>query len=267
VNEIGAKVQELVESLHSKVVIGQTPNDFPFVLTNYLLFLFIAIGLALLFFYVASRGERGGLVPKGRITNMAEMLVEFVRDGIAVEIIGPDGRKYFPFIGTVFVFIVFNNILGLIPGAKPGTGTMGVTVAIALLVFITFNAVGIKEQGFFKYLKNLVPHGVPWWIAWLVWLLEVISLILRPFTLSIRLFANMFAGHIILGVFAILVEAATLPLIEHMSVQTVAGALPAIVWMILLISLYALEVLVAFIQAYVFTLLTTVYIGAAVNEH
>jgi F-type H+-transporting ATPase subunit a len=108
---------------------------------------------------------------------------------------------------------------------------------------------------------------VPWWIAWLVWIIEVISLLLRPITLSVRLFANMYAGHIVLGVFAIMTSLAVEPIFEHLSGGTIAGALPAIVWLALLTMLYLLEVLVAFIQAYVFTLLTSVYISQAISEH
>jgi F-type H+-transporting ATPase subunit a len=168
---------------------------------------------------------------------------------------------------------LFNNLLGLIPGSKPGTGSLGVTISVGIIVFVFFNGAGFREQGFWGYVTSLVPAGVPGWIAPLVWLIEFVSLLLRPVTLAVRLFANMYAGHIILGVFAILVELALEPLIH--AIQTgqglgggvVLSAVPAVVWMALLIALYALEVLVAFIQAYVFALLTTVYISSAVHEH
>lgn len=265
---LGPKVEELIGSLQSFDIFQAGPY---FSLTSYLLFMLIGIGLLVIFFVVAKRGL--GLVPKGRITNLAEVLVDYVRKEIATEIIGHGAEKYFPFIATIFFFVLFNNLLGLIPGSKPGTGSLGITITLGLIVFVYFNMEGFKAQGFGGYAKSLVPAGVPGWISPLVWLIEFVSLLLRPITLAVRLFANMYAGHIILGVFAILVELAVEPLIH--AIQTGAGlgggvllsSLPAFVWMALLVALYALEVLVAFIQAYVFTLLTTVYIGSAVHEH
>jgi F-type H+-transporting ATPase subunit a len=186
--------------------------------------------------------------------------------------IGHDGPKYFPFLATMFFFILMNNILGLIPGCKPGTGTMGITVALSTTVFIFFNAVGFKNQGFIGYLKSFSPKGVPFPINILVWAIEVFSAFLRIFTLAVRLFANMYAGHIILGIFAILTALFTEPLIEALRAGHATGgaflsALPSIGWLTLMIALYFLEVLVAFVQAYVFTILSAVYIGAAAHEH
>jgi F-type H+-transporting ATPase subunit a len=267
VEELGPKVEELIAGLKSFDVIAINPY---FSVTSYLIFMLIAVGLLVTFFVVARRGL--GLVPKGRITNMAEAMVSFVRNDIASEVIGHGSEKYLPFIATVFFFVLFNNLLGLFPGSKPGTGSLGITITIGIIVFVMFNTFGIREQGVLGYFKSLVPAGVPGWVAPLVWIIEFVSLLLRPITLAVRLFANMFAGHIILGVFAILVELAVEPLIHAIQTGGSIGgpalsALPAIVWMALLIALYALEVLVAFIQAYVFTLLTTVYIGSAVHEH
>lgn len=265
--ELGTKVEHLIAGLKSFDLFAAAPM---FSLTNYLLFMLIAMVIIVGFFYMAKPGL--GLVPRGRAANLLESLVEFARKDIAEEIIGHGSEKYFPFIATIFFFVLFNNLLGLIPGGKPGTGSLGITLAIGIIVFVFFNGAGFKEQGVFGYLKGLVPHGVPGWISPLVWLIEFVSLLLRPITLAVRLFANMYAGHIILGVFAILVELAVHPLIEAVSTGhgiggAVLAALPGIVWMALLTALYALEVLVAFIQAYVFTLLTTVYIGSAVHEH
>jgi F-type H+-transporting ATPase subunit a len=185
--------------------------------------------------------------------------------------IGHDGTKYFPFLATVGLFILANNIIGLIPGCKPGTGTMGVTVALSTTVFIFFNSVGFKNQGLWGYIKSFAPAGVPFPINLIVWLIEVFSAFLRIFTLAVRLFANMYAGHIILGIFALLAALFTEPLIH--AIQTgqnvggaAVGALPAIGWIVLMTALYLLEVLVAFVQAYVFTILSAVYIGAAAHS-
>ena len=263
--KLGEEVNHLLDSLLSKPMVGTELATF----TNYLFFFVIGAVILLSVMFYAKR--KAALVPEGRFYNMVEAGVEFIRNDVAVEIIGPEGRKYFPFIGTVFFFILIQNLIGLVPGSKPGTGTMGVSVALAITVFVYFNAVGIKAQGGIAYLKGLVPHGVPWWIAWLVWLLEVISMFMRPFTLSVRLFANMYAGHIVLGIFAILTALGVEQLMEAISEPALGGvavgAVSTVAWMTLLIGLYLLELLVAFIQAYVFTLLTTVYISQAVHEH
>ncbi|NTU70551.1 MAG: F0F1 ATP synthase subunit A [Coriobacteriia bacterium] len=239
-------------------------------MTNYIFFLLISIVMLSVVLFIAVK--KLALVPKNKLSNAVEALAQFVRDDIAVAMIGHDGTKYFPFLATIFFFILMNNILGLIPGAKPGTGTMGVTVALSTTVFIFFNAVGFKNQGAWGYIKSFSPKGVPFPINLIVWFIEVFSAFLRIFTLAVRLFANMYAGHIILGIFAILTALFTEPLIE--AIQTghniggaALGALPAIGWLMLMTALYALEVLVAFVQAYVFTILSAVYIGAAAHEH
>jgi F-type H+-transporting ATPase subunit a len=173
----------------------------------------------------------------------------------------------------MFAFILINNLVGLVPGARPGTGTMGVTVALSTTVFIFFNWVGVKNQGAWTYIKSFSPHGVPFPINLVVWVIEVFSACLRIFTLAVRLFANMYAGHIILGIFATLTALFAEPLVEAITTSghpigaAAVGALPSIGWLILMTALYMLEVLVAFVQAYVFTMLTTVYIGLAAHEH
>jgi F-type H+-transporting ATPase subunit a len=262
---------KLLHDLGTLNINGHTYSQGQFVMTNYLFFLFVAIAMLSIVMFIAIRNL--SLVPKNKLSNAVEALAEFVRNDIAVAMIGHDGTKYFPFLATIFFFILMNNILGLIPGCKPGTGTMGVTVALSTAVFIMFNAVGFKNQGFWGYLKSFSPPGLPPGVSQLVWVIEVFSSFLRIFTLAVRLFANMFAGHIILGIFAILTALFTEPLIH--AIQTgqgvggaAVGALPAIGWIFLMTALYLLEVLVAGVQAYVFTILSAVYIGAAAHaEH
>jgi F-type H+-transporting ATPase subunit a len=263
-------VEELLHFLGTSNVNGHPYSPFELVFTNYTFFLFISIVMLSVVIFIAVRNLR--LVPTHKLSNAVEALAQFVRDDIATSMIGHTGPKYFPFLATVFFFILINNILGLIPGCKPGTGTMGVTVALSTTVFIFFNTVGIKQQGLWGYVKSFSPKGIPFPINLIVWLIEVFSALLRIFTLAVRLFANMYAGHIILGIFAILTALFTEPLIEAIATGhgiggAAVGALPAIGWLTLMTALYALEVLVAFVQAYVFTILSAVYIGAAVNEH
>ncbi len=265
-----AEVEHLLHSLSTLNVNGQEYTTSDFVLSNYIFFMSIALITLMIIMFVAVKGLK--MVPDSKVSNAVEALAQFVRDDIAGAMIPHGGKNYFPFLGTLFFFILSNNIIGLIPGCKPGTGTMGVTVALSTIVFVYFNFVGFKNQGFLGYMKSFVPHGVPLVVAPIIWVIEVFSAFLRIFTLAVRLFANMYAGHIILGIFAILTTLFTEPLIEALSAgqpfgAAAAGALPSIGWLALMTALYLLEVLVAFVQAYVFTLLSAVYIGAAAEAH
>jgi F-type H+-transporting ATPase subunit a len=264
VEHFGEEIEQLLEFLRSHdMVVGPLP------LTNYLIFMFIAVVVTLVVLFTAR--SKAALVPKGRFYNFIELIVEFVRNDVAVANIGPEGTKYFPFLGTVFFFILINNVIGTIPLGKPGTGTMGVTVALAIIVFVMFNAFGIQKKGWGGYFKGIVPHGVPGVLWPVIWVIEVISMLVRPFTLSIRLFANMYAGHIVLGIFSILTGIAAEQVIHgitHAGIADIAiGGIAAFAWMLLLTALYLLEIGVAVLQAYIFTLLTTVYISLAVAEH
>ena len=238
-------------------------------ISNYIIFL--SLGTVILLAILLAARAQVALKPKGRFYNLIEFLVEFVRNDLAIANIGPDGAKYFPFLGTVFFFITLNNLIGTVPGMKPGTGTMGVTVALALFAFIYFNAAGMQKRGVGGYIKGIVPHGVPGMLWPVIWVIEVISLFVRPFTLSIRLFANMYAGHIVLGIFSILTSIGVEQVISGIQGAGVAniaiGGIATVAWMLLLTALYLLEIGVAILQAYIFTLLTTVYISLAVSEH
>jgi F-type H+-transporting ATPase subunit a len=265
VDKLGSLVSTLLEELKPMTLSGHPLSQTSVALTNYSFFLLVAMVLVLVFFAAATMRTRAALarrdyVPRG-VANVAEWGVEFVRDGICVDVMGPEGRKYFPFIGTIFFFILFNNVLGLIPGLKPGTGTMGTTVTWAIMVFIVYNWIGIKKHGLVKYLKSFFPKGAPPGIREFVGVLEIISHFIRPLTLSVRLYANMYAGHVVLGIFSIFVVL----LLEAPGVAKAITVLP----LMLQIAMYAFEAFVAFIQAYVFTILTSVYIGIALSadEH
>lgn len=260
--ELPAEVDHLLHFLSSQPA-WETQNGF--VITNYIFFMFIAIAILALVMWIAVKNLK--MVPDSKISNGVEALAQFVRDDIAGAMIAHNSGKHFPFLATVFFFILINNLVGLVPGAKPGTGTMGVTVALSLSVFIYFNYVGFKNQGFFGYLKSFSPHGVPFPVNLIVWFIEVFSAFLRIFTLAVRLFANMYAGHIILGIFAILTSLFAEAAIESLTFEHLTGALPSIGWLALMTALYLLEVLVAFVQAYVFTLLSAVYVGQAAEAH
>ena len=201
--------------------------------------------------------------PRG-VRNLAESSVEFIENGVIMQTMGRDGLGWTPFMLTLFLFIYLCNVPGIIPFFQmPATARMAIPASLALLVWVVYNGAGIKHQGIGGYFKSvLFPPGVPKALYVLVTPIEFISaIIVRPFSLAVRLFANMLAGHILLVTFALLSES----LFQAKDKILIPfGVLP----MFMLIFLTGFEVLVAFLQAYIFTILTAVYIGGAVHpEH
>lgn len=158
-----------------------------------------------------------------------------------------------PFLATLFFFILISNFVGLIPGCKTPTGTISVTWALATISFIYFNVWGIKAKGGLGYLKSFAPAGLPKVMVPIIWFLELISTCIRWLTLAVRLYGNMFAGHMVLGIFALASSVFLTCGIQALDPLTGVLSLP---WFLLLIAMYALETLVAFLQAYVFTVLS-----------
>jgi F-type H+-transporting ATPase subunit a len=234
--------------------------DGPLAINKTVLIYLIAVALTLVFFVAAARKQ--ALVPRG-VQNMAEASIDFIRESVILQTIGPEGMVYLPFLTTMFFFILFINIFEVIPLIQfPGNARMAVPFLLALLVWVIFNFVGIAKQGFFGYVKNsLIPPGVPKFLLPLVALIEFVStFFVRPFSQAVRLFANMLAGHLILVTFAVLTSA-----MLGGAVFLKAGfVLP----LALLIALTAFEVLVSLLQAFIFTILTAVYIGTSLHpEH
>jgi len=229
--------------------------------TNTVGFILTAIFVGLLCWFMARRMT---LVPKGAGMNFFEFVVEFVRNNIA-SLVHHNQRKYEPFLLTIFFFILIANFSGLIPntGRLFATATVGATFSLALVVYVYFNYVGIKEKGGWNYIKGIVPHGVPAVLGPVIWLIEVFSMLLRPVSLALRLWANMYAGHIMLGIFALLTGL--------FAKATITGGGAAIAaspaWAILLAVVYLIEILICIIAAFVFTLLTAVYIDGAIADH
>ena len=203
--------------------------------------------------------------PKGA-RNLAEIAVEFIEKNIIMETMGRSGLGWTPFLLTMFIFIYICNVPGIIPFIQmPATARMGIPAFMALLVWVVYNATGIKNQGPIGYFKNvLFPPGVPKALYILVTPIEFIStLVVRPFSLAVRLFANMLAGHLLLVIFALLSEALIQAETQRIFLIPI-GVLPFGVLMFLT----AFEILVAFLQAYIFTTLTAVYLGMATHpEH
>ena len=220
-----------------------------------------AVVVASVVFLLAGNAD-GSTAPRG-VRNLAESIVEFIEGQIIMPTMGRDGLGWTPFLMSLFSFIYLCNVPGVIPIIQmPATARMAIPLFLSLLVWVIFIGVGVKHQGI-GYLKNsLFPPGVPAALYLLVTPIEFISTFLvRPFSLTVRLFANMLAGHILLVTFALLTE----ELVQGGSIALKpVGILP----FFMLVFLTAFEVLVAFLQAYIFTILAAVYIGGAAHpEH
>jgi F-type H+-transporting ATPase subunit a len=221
----------------------------------------VMLGMTLLiivFFWRAFSKPK--LVPTG-LQNVAEAgVLDFIRDQIAVSVIGPEGASWLPFLTAMFFWVFLNNFMSIFPIIQfPVTSRMAYPATLAIMVWFVYNGVGIKQQGFFKYFKNIMfPPGVPKAIYVLLSPIELFSTVfVRPITLSVRLFANMVAGHLILGV-----------LFVGSSVFIAGGALGKIGYVApfgLSIILMGLELFVIFMQAFIFTILTAVYISGALH--
>jgi F-type H+-transporting ATPase subunit a len=220
--------------------------------TNSALYMLLAVLITTAFFMLATQAR--ALVP-GRLQSVAEIAHDFVA-GMCRESMGKEGMKFFPLVFTLFIFIFVANMLGMIPGAFTVTSHIIVTAALAALVFLTVLVVGFAKNGL-HFLKLFVPSGVPWYVLPLVTLIEIISFLSRPISHSVRLFANMLAGHITLKVFGGFV----VMLLGAGSFAAVLAPLP----LLMAIAITALEVLVAFLQAYVFTMLTCMYLNDALH--
>ena len=220
--------------------------------TNSTLFMMIAVaGIALLM--IGATRQRA-LVP-GRLQSVAEISYEFVADMLK-NTIGEEGMRFFPLVFSLFTFILFANVLGLLPYAFTVTSHIIITVALALLVFVTVVVYGFWTHGL-HFFKLFVPSGVPMYILPLVVVIEVFSFLIRPVSHSVRLFANMLAGHITLKVFA--------GFITMLAGAGVLGWFGAALPLVMIVALTALELLVAFLQAYVFAILTCIYLGEAIH--
>ncbi len=231
--------------------------------TQYVLWMLIV--LAIVMIVVLTAAKKLNLVPSSKFTGLVEYGYNFVAKDIAEGSIGHGYKKHIPFLATLFFFILIANFVGLIPGCRTPTGTISITWALSLIAFVYFNYYGIKKKGGLGYLKSIAPSGLPKPMVPFIWLLEFISLVIRALTLAVRLFGNMFAGHMALGIFALLATGFIQGAIGGV-VSPLLGS-TSIVWMLFLVFMYALEMLVAFIQAYVFTILTAVYISLAESEH
>lgn len=229
----------------------------PFAVNKVVLLMWVSAFIVFVFFFAASRKQ--SLVPAG-VRNVAESVVDFIREGVVLQTMGPEGLAWTPFLLTLFSFIAVCNVWGIVPGIQmPVNARIALPAFLAIVVWVLFNFVGIKSQGLGGYFKSMLfPPGVPKALYLLVTPIELVStLLVRPLSLAVRLFANMLAGHLLLISFAVIATA----LFES---TVVGAAVPGA----LLIALTGFELLVVVLQAFIFTILTAVYIGGAMHpEH
>ncbi len=214
--------------------------------------------VALVALFVTMGMRKNALVP-GRWQSSVEMCYEFVAKMLG-DTAGPDGRKYFPFIFSLFMFVLFANLIGMLPWLHPFTFTshIAVTFAMAAFVFVGVTLIGFITHGF-KFLGFFVPHGAPWYLLLILVPIEIISYLSRPISLSVRLFANMVAGHTMLKVFG--------GFVVSLSALGAAGVVGAFFPLAFIVALTGLELLVACLQAYVFAMLTCLYLNDALHMH
>jgi F-type H+-transporting ATPase subunit a len=238
-------------------VIMHHVTDGPFLgifASKHMVFLFAVALVVIVVAQLAVRSYRGGRVPRG-IGAAVESLVVFIRDEVAEPNIGHgDGRRFTPLLCSFFFFILVAALVGLLPFSATSTGNIAVTLALASVSFAAQQWAGISKYGVFGHFRNLVPPGMPLLLLPIMIPVEILGMFTKPFALTVRLFANMLAGHMVITTLLLLIA-----LMGQMS--CVAGAAMAPISIVLAVFIMLLEVLVAFIQAYIFTLLSAIFIG------
>ena len=216
--------------------------------------MFIAAILLLVLLLPASRRTQGHPAPRGKFGHMIEAFVVFVRDEVVEPNLGKkDTRKWLPFFLTIFFFLLALNLIGLVPGFAAATSNINFTASFAILIFFLFNISGMRKNGVFHYFANLIPSGLPFWLLPLMIVIEFVGLFTKTVALALRLFANMTAGHAL--IFSLL--GLIIVFKSHLA------ALPMVPFTLFI---YLIEILVAFLQAYIFTLLASLFIGQAVHQ-
>ncbi|MDP1874937.1 F0F1 ATP synthase subunit A [Phenylobacterium sp.] len=223
-------------------------------ITNSALWMIIAAASVTLFFAAAS--AKAAVVP-GRLQSVGEMLYELIHN-LTDSIIGHEGKRYFPFVFTLFAFILAMNLLGMVPYFFTSTSQLAVTATLGVLVIAVVIAVGFARNGL-GFFKLFVPSGVPFFVLPLVVVIEVISFLVRPVTLALRLFGNMVGGHVVLKVFG--------GFVVSLGALGALGIVGALVTLTGTVAITALEFMVAFLQAFVFAVLACVYLNDVVNLH
>lgn len=222
-------------------------------ITKHVIFLWLAALIVFMVMRLTAKSYKKSLVPRG-VANLIEMIIVFIRDEIVAPTIGEKYvASFLPFIGTIFFFILTCNLLGLLPYGATATSNISVTASLALLSFVMIQFAGMKKNGVFGYFKGLIPHGVPVFLLPIMFVVEILGLFTKPFALMIRLFANMTAGHVVILALIGLIFILKTPFISPVSI-------------LFALFIYLLELLVALIQAYIFSMLSSLFIGMAIHQ-
>jgi F-type H+-transporting ATPase subunit a len=237
--------------IHKIFTLGHIGNQ-EIAFTNSSAYMFGAVAVISVLMIAGSAGRR--LIPN-RFQSMAELSYEFVANTLR-ESVGDEGMRFFPFVFSLFMFVLTANLIGIVPYTFTVTSHIIVTVALALTVFLTVLLYGLYKNGF-KFFKLFVPSGIPIYILPLIMAIEIISFLSRPVSHSVRLFANMLAGHITLKVFA--------GFVTSLSALGIFGVFGSVLPLAMTIALTGLELLVAVLQAYVFTILTCIYLNDSLH--
>jgi F-type H+-transporting ATPase subunit a len=220
--------------------------------TKHVIFMWLTALIVFIVFAAVAKSYRKSLIPRG-MTNFFEVFIVFVRDDIAKETIGEGYEKWMPYLLSLFFFILFGSFIGLLPWSSTFPSNIAATAGLAIISFFAVQISGIRQNGFIGYFKGLIPRGIPVGFIPLMALVEFLGLFTKPFALAIRLFANMVAGHtVILSLFGL--------------IFFIGSALVGFIVVPFVLFIYLLEILVILIQAYIFTILTALFIGMAIHQ-
>ncbi len=220
--------------------------------TRHLVYMWIAGLLTVFMTVLAARKNAGKAVPRG-FGNMIEAMIVFIRDEVAAPFLGHDTKRYLPLLLTFFFFIATMNLVGLLPFGATSTGNIAVTAGLAIITFLMMIGGGMRANGVFGYMKGIVPHGLPWPLYIIMIPIEVMGMFTKPFALTVRLFANMVSGGLVIGAFYALI----------FGLDTVAVAPLSLVF---LLFMSLLKIFVCLLQAYIFTMLSAFFIGMSVHQ-
>jgi F-type H+-transporting ATPase subunit a len=230
-------------------IAGFTLNMSP---NRHVVYMWLSMLLTILFTWLAARQNRTGLVPRG-YGNMIESVVVFVRDEVAMPFLGKNSARYLPLLLTFFFFIATMNLVSLMPFGAASTGNINITGGLALITFAFMIFGGIRANGIVGFWKGLVPHGIPFVIGILMFVIEILGLVIKPFALAIRLFANMLSGALVIGAFYALIFGMDTVFVAPMSIA-------------FLLFMSLLKIFISFLQAYIFAMLSSFFIGMSVHQ-
>ncbi|MBR9977408.1 MAG: F0F1 ATP synthase subunit A [Bacteroidetes bacterium] len=220
--------------------------------SRHVVYMWLAMLLTIVLTWLAARQNTKAVVPRG-FGNMIESVVVFVRDEVALPFLGRNTTRYLPLLLTFFFFITVMNLVGLIPFGAAATGNINITAGLALITFVFMVLGGMRSNGVVGFWRGLIPHGIPFLIGILMFIIELLGLLIKPFALAIRLFANMLSGALVIGAFYALIFGMDTIFVAPMSIA-------------FLLFMSLLKIFISFLQAYIFTMLSSFFIGMSLHQ-